>query len=71
MIKSGHYIVITNGNDLVGLMNRKTNKVYKPKKPLYVTYQKGGGNSEGNIKRSLKKPFKSVYGRVRVDLFVD
>jgi len=38
MIKSGHYIVITNGNDLVGLMNRKTNKVYKPKKPLYVTY---------------------------------
>lgn len=36
MIKTKKYIVINSGNDLVGLMNRKTNKIYKPKFKLYV-----------------------------------
>ena len=36
MIKSGNYIIIRSGNDLKGLMHRKTNKIYKPKVNLYV-----------------------------------
>lgn len=36
MIKSKQYILIKSGFDLIGLMNRKTNKVYKPKVKLYV-----------------------------------
>lgn len=36
MIETKNYIVINSGNDLVGLMNRKTNKIYKPKFKLYV-----------------------------------
>ena len=36
MIKTGQYIIINSGNDLIGLMHRKTNKIYKPKFKLYV-----------------------------------
>lgn len=36
MIKSKEYIIIRSGNDLKGLMNRKTNKIYRPKVKLYV-----------------------------------
>ena len=35
-IRSKQYILISSGNDLIGLMNRKTNKIYKPKVNLYV-----------------------------------
>jgi hypothetical protein len=36
MIKSKKYIVINSGYELIGLMNRKTNKIYKPKCELFV-----------------------------------
>lgn len=36
MIKTGDYIIIRSGNDLKGLMNKKTNKIYKPKISLYI-----------------------------------
>jgi len=36
MIKSKQYILIKSGFDLIGLMHRKTNKIYKPKINLYV-----------------------------------
>lgn len=36
MIKTKQYIIINSGNDLIGLMHRKTNKIYKPKFKLYV-----------------------------------
>lgn len=36
MIKSGKYIVINSGYELIGLMNKKTNKIYKPKYELFV-----------------------------------
>lgn len=36
MIKSGKYIVINSGYELIGLMNKKTNKIYKPKCELFV-----------------------------------
>lgn len=36
MIKSGNYIIIRSGFDLIGLMHKKTNKIYKPKINLYV-----------------------------------
>ena len=38
MIKSKEYILITSGNDLTGLMNKRTNKIYKPKVKLYIGY---------------------------------
>lgn len=36
MIKSGNYIIINSGCDLIGLMDKKTNKVYKPNVKLYI-----------------------------------
>ena len=36
MIKSGKYIIINSGYELIGLMNKKTNKIYKPKCELFV-----------------------------------
>jgi len=36
MIKSGEYILIKSGFDLIGLMHKKTNKIYKPKVNLCV-----------------------------------
>ena len=36
MIKSGDYIIIRSGNDLNGLMDKKTNKIYRPKIKLYI-----------------------------------
>lgn len=36
MINTGDYIIIRSGNDLTCLMNKKTNKVYKPNVRLYI-----------------------------------
>lgn len=36
MIKSGDYIIINSGYDLIGLMDKKTNKIYKTKVKLYI-----------------------------------
>lgn len=36
MFRTKQYILINSGNELIGLMNRKTNKIYKPKVDLYV-----------------------------------
>ena len=36
MIKTGQYIIINSGYELIGLMNKKTNKIYKPKCELFV-----------------------------------
>lgn len=36
MLRTKRYIIINSGNVLIGLMNKKTNKVYKPKYELFV-----------------------------------
>jgi len=36
MIKTNNYIIIRSGYELKGLMDKKTNKIYKPKYDLFV-----------------------------------
>jgi len=36
MLRTKRYIIINSGNVLIGLMNKKTNKIYKPKVQLFV-----------------------------------